>query len=238
MEKVNSAHPYRPGLYSRFFKRIFDIIFSLIGIIVLLPLFLLLACTIRLKLGSPVLFKQKRPGYHEKIFMLCKFRSMKDLRDSNGNLLSDSERLTPFGKFLRSTSVDELPELLNILKGDMSFVGPRPQLVKDMVFMNAKQRHRHDCVPGLTGLAQIKGRNGISWEEKLNYDLEYLRKISFLTDLKIFFLTIFKVFQRDGVNSPGMDTAEDFGDYLLRTHQISEDEYDKALLESEQLLQR
>lgn len=155
---------------------------SLIAIIILSPVLLLIAALVKIKLGSPVIFKQKRPGLNEKIFTLYKFRTMTDARDENGMLLPDNVRLTRFGRMLRSTSLDELPELFNILKGDMSFVGPRPQLVKDLVFMTPQQRKRHSVLPGLTGWAQINGRNGITWEEKLELDLEYIKNISFFKD--------------------------------------------------------
>ncbi len=231
---------YRPslqqgGLYRRYFKRPMDFILSLIAIIVFSPVLLVVAILVRTKLGSPVIFKQKRPGLNEKIFTLYKFRTMTDERDKFGELLPDSERLTRFGKFLRSTSLDELPELFNILKGDMSIIGPRPQLVRDMVFMSTKQRQRHDVLPGLTGWAQVNGRNGVTWEEKLGLDLEYIDDITFLGDWKIIFMTVAKVFKRDGISAEGMDTAEDFGDYLLRTGSINEEKYVECLQESREL---
>ncbi len=212
-------------MYSRFFKRPMDFILSLCAIIVLAPVLLVVAVLVRVKLGSPVLFKQKRPGLNEKIFTLYKFRTMTDKRNENGELLSDEIRLTSFGKLLRSTSLDELPELFNIIKGDMSVVGPRPQLVKDLVFMNVEQRQRHSVLPGLTGWAQVNGRNDVSWEEKLEYDLEYIEKTSFLFDMKIIFITVLKVFKREGVSAEGFYTAEDLGDYLLREKQITDSEY-------------
>ncbi|NLN14180.1 MAG: sugar transferase, partial [Tissierellia bacterium] len=175
----------RDGIYKRYFKRPMDIVLSLISLIILFPLMLLIAILVRINLGSPVIFKQKRPGLNEEIFTMYKFRTMTDERDENGELLPDSERLTKFGRFLRSTSLDELPEIFNILKGDMSIVGPRPQLIKDMVFMTEEQRKRHTVLPGLTGWAQVNGRNDISWEEKLSLDLEYIDNISFINDLKI-----------------------------------------------------
>ncbi|MDK2828113.1 MAG: hypothetical protein PWP67_913 [Clostridium butyricum] len=220
---------HKKSFYERYFKRPMDFILSLIAIIVLSPVLLTVAILVRIKLGRPVIFKQKRPGLHEKIFTLYKFRTMTDERDENGQLLPDEVRLTKFGKLLRSTSLDELPELFNILKGDMSIVGPRPQLIRDMVFMTEEQRHRHSVSPGLTGWAQVNGRNGITWEEKLALDLEYINKITFLGDWKIIFMTVAKVFKRDGVNAEGMDTAEDLGDYLLRTNKISQVEYYKVM---------
>ena len=167
---------------------------------------------------------------------MYKFRSMTDARDENGELLPDEVRLTKFGRALRSTSLDELPELWNIFKGDMSIVGPRPQLVRDMVFMTPEQRLRHTVMPGLTGLAQVSGRNAISWEDKLAADLRYIRQITFLGDVKIVLLTVRKVFFREDISADGMDTAEDLGDYLLRTAQVSEEAYQELQEESRELL--
>lgn len=226
----------RGGIYRRFIKRPMDFILSLIAIIVLSPVLLVVAILVKTKLGSPVLFKQQRPGLNEKIFMMYKFRTMTDERDENGELLPDSVRLTQFGKFLRSTSLDELPELFNILKGDMSIVGPRPQLVRDMVFMTPEQRKRHSALPGLTGWAQVNGRNCVTWEEKLSFDLEYLDDITFLEDLKIIFMTVAKVFKRDGISAEGMDTAEDLGDYLLRKGQIDKKSYIEGLEKSKKMV--
>lgn len=209
---------------------------SLGGLVVLSPVYLILCITVRVKLGSPVLFRQDRPGKDEKIFKLCKFRTMTDQRDENGNLLPDDVRLTEFGKFLRSTSLDELPELINILKGEMSVVGPRPQLVRDMVFMTDEERTRHDVKPGLTGLAQVSGRNAIAWERKLQYDLEYIEKLSFKEDVKILFKTVLKVFEREGISDGENATAEDLGDYLLRVGKIDEIQYAKGQDESKELL--
>lgn len=198
------------GIYKRFFKRPMDIVLSLIALIVLSPLIAIVAILVRIKLGSPVIFKQQRPGLHEKIFTMYKFRTMTDERDENGELLPDSERLTKFGKLLRSTSLDELPELWNILKGDMSLVGPRPLLVEYLPLYNDKQRRRHEVRPGLTGLAQVNGRNAISWEEKFELDVEYVDRISFLKDIYIVLITIKKVFARDGINSGTSKTMEHF----------------------------
>ena len=167
---------------------------------------------------------------------MYKFRTMTDERDKFGELLPDSVRITKFGMFLRSTSLDELPELFNILKGDMSIVGPRPQLVRDMVFMSEEQRQRHSVLPGLTGWAQVNGRNGVTWEEKLALDLEYMKSSTFLKDSKIIFMTVIKVFKRDGISAEGMDTAEDFGDYLLRVNKINFNEYCIAIEESKELM--
>jgi undecaprenyl phosphate N,N'-diacetylbacillosamine 1-phosphate transferase len=223
------------GVYKKYIKRPMDFILSLFTIIVLAPVLLIIAIMVRVKLGSPVLFKQKRPGLNENIFTLYKFRTMTDERDENGELLPDSDRLTKFGRLLRSTSLDELPELFNILKGDMSIVGPRPQLVRDMVFMTPEQRQRHSVLPGLSGWAQVNGRNNITWEEKLALDLEYIKSITFFNDVKIVLMTFVKVFKSDGISTDGMDTAEDLGDYLLRERKISENEYCATLEESKQL---
>lgn len=225
MEKKN----FKKIIYLRVIKRFLDIIISSISLIVLLPLLLVTSILIRLKLGHPIIFKQIRPGYKENLFKLYKFRSMTDKRDVDGNFLPDSERLTKFGKFLRSTSIDELPELFNILKGDLTLVGPRPQLVKDMVFMSDKHRKRHSVKPGLTGWAQVNGRNNISWAKKLDLDLEYIDQISFKKDLFIILLTFRKVLERVDVNTDGMDTAEDYGDYLLNNKLISSSEYNSKI---------
>lgn len=198
------------GIYRKYFKRPMDFVFALFALIVLSPVLLIIAILVKIKLGSPVIFKQERPGLNEEIFTLYKFRSMTDERDENGELLPDGERLTRFGKFLRSTSLDELPELYNILKGDMSFVGPRPLLVQYLHLYNDFQRRRHEVRPGLTGLAQVSGRNSISWEEKFELDVKYVDNISFIGDLKIIFLTVKKVFAREGISSETSVTMERF----------------------------
>lgn len=216
-------------MYRKYIKRILDFTLSLIALIVLSPILLITAILVKIKLGSPIIFKQQRPGKNEKIFTLYKFRTMTDKKDEEGNLLPDEQRLTKFGKMLRSTSIDELPELINILKGDMSIVGPRPQLIRDMLFMTDKQRKRHDVRQGLTGLAQINGRNNLTWEEKIEYDLEYIKNITFINDVKIIFKTIGKVFKREDIETEGMETAEDLCDYLLRTGKITEKEYKEKL---------
>lgn len=226
----------KPGVYARYIKRILDVLLSGCALIVLSPVLLIVAVLVRTRLGSPVIFCQPRPGKDEKIFKMYKFRSMTDARDENGELLPDEVRLTRFGRTLRSTSLDELPELWNIFKGDMSIVGPRPQLVRDMVFMTPEQRLRHTVMPGLTGLAQVSGRNAISWENKLATDLRYIRRITFLGDVKIVLLTVKKVFCREDISADGMDTAEDLGDYLLRTAQVSQEAYQKLQAESKELL--
>lgn len=226
----------KQGVYARYIKRILDVLLSGCALIVLSPVLLIVAVLVRTKLGSPVIFCQERPGKDEKIFKMYKFRSMTDARGENGELLPDEVRLTKFGRALRSTSLDELPELWNIFKGDMSIVGPRPQLVRDMVFMTPEQRLRHTVMPGLTGLAQVSGRNAISWEDKLATDLRYIRRITFLGDVKIVLLTVKKVFCREDISADGMDTAEDLGDYLLRTAQVSEEAYQELQAESKALL--
>jgi len=187
-------------MYSKYIKRILDFTISLIAIIVLSPVLLITALLVRIKLGSPIIFKQKRPGKDEKIFTLYKFRTMTDKKDEKGNLLPDEQRLTKFGKLLRSTSLDELPELINIIKGDMSIVGPRPLLVEYLELYNEEQKHRHDVRPGLTGLAQISGRNSITWEAKFKEDIEYINNISFINDIKIILKTVAKVFKREGIS--------------------------------------
>lgn len=197
-------------MYKKCIKRLLDIILSAAAILILSPILLIVAILVRTKLGSPVIFHQKRPGKDGKIFTLCKFRSMTDEKDENGNLLPDEVRLTKFGKMLRSTSLDELPELWNILKGDMSIIGPRPLLVQYLPLYNEKQKHRHDVRPGLTGLAQVNGRNAISWEEKFEYDVEYVNNVSFALDCQIFFGTIKAVLCREGINSANDATMEVF----------------------------
>lgn len=224
------------GIYQRFFKRPLDFTLSLIAIIFLSPVMLIIALLVRINLGSPVIFKQLRPGLNEKIFTMYKFRTMTNELDENGELLPDDVRLTKFGKFLRLTSLDELPELINILRGDMSFVGPRPLLVRDMVFMTSEQRRRHSVLPGLTGWAQVNGRNNVNWEEKLALDIDYIENITFLKDLKIIFMTVIKVLRGADVNTFGMETAEDYGDYLLRIGKIDRKEYDAKLTLSKKLL--
>ena len=223
-------------MYRKYFKRVFDFVCSLLALIVLSPVLLITALLVRIKLGTPVIFKQKRPGLNEKIFTLYKFRTMTDQKDEQGNLLSDEVRLTKFGKMLRSTSLDELPELWNILKGDMSVVGPRPQLIKDMVFMTDEQRKRHTVLPGLTGLAQVSGRNAITWESKLQFDLDYIKKITFLRDISLILRTVVKTVRREGIAQEGMDTALDLGDYLVGKNLITKSEYEKIVSEAPERL--
>lgn len=200
----------KDGIYRRFIKRPMDFLLSLIAILVLSPVFVVIAILIKIKLGSPIIFKQERPGLNEKIFTMYKFRTMTNDRDENGKLLPNEMRLTKFGKLLRSTSLDELPELFNVLKGDMSLIGPRPLLVSYLPLYNEFQRKRHEVRPGLSGLAQISGRNAISWEEKFELDVKYVENITFINDLKIMFSTIKKVVVREGVNSDTTVVAEPF----------------------------
>lgn len=200
--------PYGP--YEKYFKRSLDFILAAIALLVLSPLMAVTAVLVRIKLGSPVLFSQKRPGKDEKIFTLWKYRSMTSERGVDGELLPDEERLTDFGKALRSTSLDELPELFNILKGDMSVVGPRPLLVEYLPRYDESQKHRHDVRPGLTGLAQVRGRNELSWNEKFEDDVEYVNHISFIGDWKIIFKTVRSVLKRDGISSSTSATMEEF----------------------------
>lgn len=197
-------------VYRNVFKRMVDFCLACIGLVLVSPVFLIISILVRLKLGKPIIFKQQRPGLNEKIFTLYKFRTMTDEKDEFGNLLSDEIRLTKFGAFLRSTSLDKLPELINIIKGDMSIVGPRPLLVKYLPLYNSVQRQRHNVRPGLTGLAQINGRNSIKWEEKFDYDITYIKELSLLLDLKIIIKTIQIIFTRDGINSETNVTMEEF----------------------------
>ena len=233
------------GFYELYIKRLMDIVCSLAAIIVFSWLYIIVAVLVRVKLGSPVLFKQPRPGKidsrtgREKIFFMYKFRSMSNERDEKGNLLPDEVRLGRFGKALRATSLDELPEVFNILKGDMSIVGPRPQLVRDIVFMTDEQRMRHTAKPGLSGLAQVNGRNDISWEEKLNWDLKYIKKVSFLGDVKIIFQTVMKAFvKQEGITDGDMATAYDYGDWLLREEKITREQYDEGQTQAKDILSK
>lgn len=200
-------------MYKKYMKRLLDIILSGMALVILSPVLLIVAVLVRTKLGSPVIFHQERPGKDEKIFTLCKFRTMTDGKDENGNLLPDEVRLTRFGKLLRSTSLDELPELWNILKGDMSIVGPRPLLVRYLPYYTEEERKRHSVRPGLTGYAQINGRNALNWEDRFAYDLAYVEKCSLALDIKILFETVGKVFKRSGTLSGAAQTVEDFDKY-------------------------
>lgn len=201
-------------MYRKFFKRFLDIIISLIFILCFWWLYIVIAILVRIKLGSPVLFKQDRPGLNEKIFKMYKFRTMTDEKDKDGNLLPDAERLTKFGKFLRSTSLDEIPEFFNILRGDMSLIGPRPLLVEYLNYYTENEKKRHNVRPGISGWAQVNGRNSLSWEEKFKYDIEYVEKLSFLFDFKIVLLTIKKVLKREDISDFKEENKEiDFDKY-------------------------
>lgn len=231
------------GFYEKYVKRFLDIVCALLAIAGFSWLYFILAILVRIKLGSPVLFKQPRPGMinpktgKESIFYMYKFRSMSDEKDENGNLLPDEVRLGKFGKIFRATSLDELPEAFNILNGSMSVVGPRPQLVRDVLFMSDEQRMRHTAKPGLSGLAQVNGRNDISWEEKLNWDLQYIEEVSFIGDVKIVIQTVIKaVVKREGITDGDMATVYDYGDWLLRTGKVSQEEYNKKQIEAKELL--
>ena len=198
------------GLYRLYFKRPMDFILSLLAIIILSPVFIITGILVRTKLGSPILFKQNRPGLDEKVFTMYKFRTMTDQKDENGELLPDHIRLTKFGEMLRATSLDELPELFNILKGDMSIIGPRPLLVQYLPLYNDHQKRRHEVRPGLSGYAQVNGRNSISWEDKFDLDVQYVDNVTFISDIKIIMLTLKKVFVKDGISSGSSVTMEVF----------------------------
>lgn len=206
------------GIYRRFIKRPMDFVLALIAIVILIPLFIIVAFLVRMKLGSPIIFKQERPGMNEQIFTMYKFRTMTSRVDENGNLLPDNLRLTKFGKLLRSTSLDELPEIFNILKGDMSIVGPRPLATIYLPYYNSEEKLRHTVRPGLTGLAQINGRNTINWEERFGYDINYVNNITFLIDVKIVLKTVLKVFKREGVTVRG--TTEVVSFHIYRQNQF------------------
>lgn len=230
------------GFYEKYIKRILDIICSSLTIIFFSWLFLAIAVIVRIKMGKPVIFKQARPGMidpkigKERIFDMYKFRTMTDEYDQNGNLLPDEIRLNKFGRVLRATSLDELPEVVNILLGSMSLIGPRPQLVRDMVFMSDEQRMRHTAKPGLSGLAQVKGRNAITWENKIDWDLKYIEKVSFLGDVNILFLTVAAVFKKSGITDGENVTALDYGDVLLKDGKVSRIQYDALQIHARDLI--
>lgn len=224
-------------MYKNCFKRIIDFFCALAAIICLSPVLVVLMILGTVKMKGNPFFTQPRPGKDERIFKLIKFRTMTNARDAQGNLLPDDVRLTRYGKFLRSTSLDELPELFNILKGDMAVIGPRPQLVRDMVFMTPEQRKRHSVRQGLSGLAQVNGRNAISWESKINYDLQYIENITFFGDLKIILTTLVKAFiKRSDITEENCDTATDLGDYLLATNRITQAEYAEGQMLAKKLI--
>lgn len=223
-------------MYEKLIKRPLDLFLSFCAIIVLSPVLLVLTLVGALVMKGNPFFVQKRPGKDERVFSLIKFRTMTCEKDKEGKLLPDEKRLTSYGKLLRSTSLDELPELFNIFIGDMAVVGPRPQLVRDMVFMTPEQRKRHQVRPGLTGLAQINGRNAISWENKLAFDLKYIKKITFRKDMAIIFQTVMKVLRREDISEEGMETAADLGDYLLSEGRVTREEYDALQEEAKKLL--
>lgn len=239
---VEAIQTRKIGFYEKYIKRVMDILCASAAIICFSPLYIGLAILVRIKLGSPVLFTQDRPGLigedgKETIFKIYKFRTMTDERDENGELLSDDVRLTSFGKWLRSTSLDELPEVFNILNGTMSVIGPRPQLVRDLTFMTKEQRMRHTAKPGLSGLAQVNGRNSIKWEDKLKWDLKYIKKVSLIRDCYIILKTVKTAFiKQEGITDGDMATAEDLGDYLLRTGNLSQEEYLDKQIQAKDIL--
>lgn len=241
-ESIDPITPREMGFYEKYVKRAIDVTCATGAIVVFSPIYLGVAALVRTKLGAPVLFTQDRPGLvgpdgKETVFKMYKFRSMTDERDENGDLLPDEVRLTKFGKWLRNTSLDELPEAFNILNGTMSVIGPRPQLVRDMVFMSKEQRMRHTAKPGLSGLAQVNGRNAISWEDKMNWDLKYIKKVTFKEDLKIILDTVKKAFiKQEGITQDDMATAEDLGDYLLRIQKVDTKDYEQKQKEAKNIL--
>jgi undecaprenyl phosphate N,N'-diacetylbacillosamine 1-phosphate transferase len=225
------------GPYEKYIKRPLDCFLATGAIVLLSPVMAGIALLVKKKLGSPVLFVQIRPGKNEKLFKLYKFRTMTEERDAEGNLLPDEERLTPFGRALRESSLDELPELFNIIKGDMAIIGPRPQLVEDMVFMTPEQRKRHDVRQGLTGLAQCNGRNSLSWEQRFQYDLQYVNHITFMEDVKIFWKTVVKVLAREGISETGRATTLELGDYLLCQGKVDRTTYERKKAQARELVQ-
>lgn len=224
------------GIYEKFFKRFFDFVISFLAVIILSPFFLLTYLLSLIFLGGNPIFKQYRPGKNGKIFALYKFRSMTNKKDKDGNLLPDKDRITWWGKIIRKTSLDELPQLFNILKGDMSIIGPRPRMVEECVFLDETQQDRFAVRPGITGWAQVNGRNSITFDKVVQYDKEYVEKISFWFDVKIFFKTIGCVFKRSGVNKEGTVSNEFHGDYLLRTGQITKEYYDEKIKIAKQMI--
>ena len=228
------------NLYEKYIKRILDVCCAVAAILVFWWLYLVIALLVRVNLGSPVLFKQPRPGKDEKIFTMYKFRTMTDARDGKGDFLPDEMRLTKFGKWLRGTSLDELPEAINILNGTMSVIGPRPQLVRDMTFMTPEQRMRHSVRPGLSGLAQTRGRNALAWDKKLETDLEYIQNVTFWGDVKIIANTVRQVFfhekGQDDADLDEVEITDDYGDYLLKKGAVTREEYEQKQKEARELL--
>lgn len=243
-ELMSAIKPRKMGFYEKYIKRGMDVICASAAILCFSPIYAGVALLVKIKLGSPVIFTQDRPGLVDKngretIFKMYKFRTMTDERDEEGNLLSDEVRLTKFGAWLRKTSLDELPEAFNILNGTMSVIGPRPQLVRDMVFMTDEQRMRHTAKPGLSGLAQVNGRNAITWEDKLEWDQKYIKKVGLIEDINIILETVKKAFiKQEGISQDDMATAEDFGDYLLRTEKILNEEYLEKLAQAKIILEK
>ena len=218
-------------MYKKYFKRVLDLVCSVCALIILSPVFFILIIVGAIFMKGNPFFTQPRPGKDEKIFMLIKFRTMSNAKDKEGKLLPDDQRLNAYGKFLRSTSLDELPELFNIVVGQLSICGPRPFLVRDMLFMTPEQRKRHTVAPGLTGLAQVNGRNAISWEDKIALDLQYIENITFIEDVKIILQTIKKVLKRADINRDGTESDIDLGDWLLKRSEVTQEEY--AMKQSE-----
>ena len=241
-ESMEPIQPRKMGFYEKYVKRGLDVVCASAAVICFAPLYISVALLVKFKLGSPVIFTQDRPGLIDKdgretVFKMYKFRTMTDERDENGELLPDDVRLTKFGAWLRQTSLDELAEAFNILNGTMSVIGPRPQLVRDMTFMTKEQRMRHTVKPGLSGLAQVNGRNAITWEDKMEWDQKYIKKVGFREDVRIIFETVKKAFiKKEGITQDDMATAEDFGDYLLRTGKVSQEEYQEKQRIAKQIL--
>lgn len=224
-------------MYKLLGKRLLDILFSAAGLVLLSPVMMVVAIMIAVRLGRPVIFAQIRPGKDGQLFKLYKFRTMADLRDTQGNLLPDDMRMTNFGRKLRGTSLDELPELFNILRGDMSLVGPRPFLVTDIVFYTEREMFRKSVLPGLTGLAQISGRNNITWEQKFAYDFEYIRHIRLWEDMRIMYRTFFKVAEQSDIATDGMETAERYGIWLMKQGKLTAQEYEMGLLKAKRMIE-
>lgn len=225
-------------MYKKFIKRVLDFSLALLAIIILSPVYIIISILVVIFMGWPILFKQPRPGYKNQIFNMYKFRTMTNKKDENGNLLPDNQRLTKFGKFLRSTSLDELPELFCIFMQKMSFIGPRPMLVRDMVFFDKETLKRQNVMPGLTGWAQANGRNSINWDDRFKHDLYYVEHLSLKMDIKVIILTIKTVLKREGIGEEGGDLSIDYGDYLLKHKRVSKKEYDQKQIEAKKLLEK